>query len=78
LETFFKQTAPVSEASSQVISVDCFLTSSSKAASSIITNEGNYFHTFFVKLVIFALMPIILGTVSYTFWWVQMKVKKMT
>ena len=78
LEVFFKQTAPVSEASTQVISIDCFLTGTSKTATSIISNDGNYFHTFFVKLLIFALLPLILGSVSYGFWWLHMKIKKMT
>jgi len=64
LEEFFKQTAPVSEASTQIISVDCFL----NTKQSLIPSSQNYFYTFFVKLLIFALMPLIIVMVSYLFW----------
>ncbi|TNV88247.1 hypothetical protein FGO68_gene13755 [Halteria grandinella] len=64
LESFFKQTGTVSEAGTQVVSVDCFLNSK----SSIGLDNINYFYTFFVKLLIFALIPFILLAASYGFW----------
>jgi hypothetical protein len=39
-------------------------------------NENNFFQTYFMKLLIFALIPIILGIVSYLFWWINKCIKK--
>jgi hypothetical protein len=73
LEGFFSKSSTVSEASTQIISVDCFLTSAKK----IVDLDANYFHTFFVKLLIFALMPFLIGLASYTFWAVNKCLKKL-
>lgn len=73
LEVFFKTTSPVSEASTQVVSVDCFM--SEKAAFG--KDDGSFFKTYFVKLLIFALLPVILGVVSYVVWWLQKLIRKL-
>jgi hypothetical protein len=73
LEGFFASSSTVSEASTQIISVDCFLTSAKKVANL----DQDYFTTFFVKLLIFALMPFLIGIASYGFWALNKCIKKM-
>jgi len=41
------------------------------AKSSFANDDKSYFRTYFVKLVIFALLPILLLIVSYIFWFIQ-------
>jgi hypothetical protein len=42
------------------------------AAKTTLSTAGeSFFDTYFLKLGIFALMPIMLGVISYIFWWVQ-------
>ena len=50
--------------------MDCFL-QGGQASSSIGYENVNYFYSFFVKLLIFALLPILLAIVSYLVWSVQ-------
>ena len=73
LEKFFSSSSTVSSASTQIISVDCFLTS----AKNIVNLDQDYFSTFFVKLMIFALMPFLIAIASYGFWAVNKCIKKM-
>lgn len=73
LEVFFASTSPVSEASTQVVSVDCFMAEKASFAS----EEGSYLKTYFIKLAIFAMLPILLGVISYTVWGVQKCIKKL-
>jgi hypothetical protein len=72
IEVFFSATSPVSEASSQIVSIDCFM--SEKASSS--QGQESYFKTYFLKLLIFALIPFILAIVSFLFWQLQKILKK--
>jgi len=72
LEVFFSSTSPVSEASTQVVSVDCFM--SEKAAFT--QSEGNFFKTYFIKLIIFAILPLMLAVVSYLFWGINKCIKR--
>lgn len=41
------------------------------AKSGLLKTGESYFDTYFLKLGIFALMPVILAVISYLFWWVQ-------
>lgn len=56
-----------------MVSVDCFL----NTHSSVGLENDNYFYTFFVKLLIFALIPFILLAVSQGFWWCKKVVNKL-
>ena len=64
IEVFFAATSPVSEASSQIVSIDCFM--SEKASFS--SGAESYFKTYFLKLLLFALIPFLLALVSFVFW----------
>jgi hypothetical protein len=63
----------VSEAGTQIVSVDCFL----NTHSSIGLENTNYFYTFFVKLLIFALIPFILMGSAYGVWYCNKLIKKL-
>lgn len=73
LETFFAATSPVSQASTQVISIDCFMA----AKASFASGSDSYFQTYYLKLLIFALLPVLLGFISYTVWGLQACIKKI-
>ena len=72
IEVFFAATSPVSEASSQIVSIDCFMSAKAGFAS----QPNSFFKTYFLKLLIFALIPFILALISWAFWWIQKMLKK--
>lgn len=77
LQQFFSSTAPVSQASTQIISVDCFLQGGQASTSNGSLENTNYFYSFFVKLLIFALLPLLIALVSWAVWSVQKCWKKL-
>ena len=46
--------------------------------ASFASGSDSYFHTYFLKLGIFALLPVLLGFVSYSFWGVSGCLKKLS
>ncbi|CDW79966.1 UNKNOWN [Stylonychia lemnae] len=69
--SFFSSSSPVAESSSQIFSIDCFMTGQGSS-----DDQSNLFRTFFLKLLAFALLPILLACASYGFWFLNQKIKK--
>jgi len=69
---FFSAVKPASSASTQVLSVDCFLGSKSNST----TPDESGMRVFWQKMIMYALMPFLLALVSYIVWWVHSAYKK--
>eukprot|EP00347_Sterkiella_histriomuscorum_P009615 403340531 len=64
---FFDTSQPVAQASTQVLSVDCFLNTRLEG-SELDEGQGVMSSILYLKLLMFALLPILLGVSSYTIW----------
>ena len=64
---FFKINEPIGEATGQIFSIDCLATDYLKMNSE---PEKQTFRIFYMKLLMFALMPIVLASASYLVWWI--------
>ena len=60
--TLFETTEPVAQASSHILSFDCFLDQRSNS------NDTNLIRLYYQKMIMYALLPLILAFWSFTFW----------
>ena len=66
---------PVTEVSTQIFSIDCFLDSRTNDTIDT-TNENILNNTYYIKLLLMAIFPFIIGITCYTVWYVIGRVKK--
>eukprot|EP00347_Sterkiella_histriomuscorum_P016469 403353061 len=71
VEKFFSSSQPVAEASTQIFSIDCFMADQGNGE-----DDSNKFRTFFLKLLAFALLPVILASSSALFWLIHKSLKQ--
>mmetsp|Transcript_9855 Transcript_9855/g.9728 ORF Transcript_9855/g.9728 Transcript_9855/m.9728 type:complete len:161 (-) Transcript_9855:379-861(-) len=73
VEEFFALTEPVSEISSQIFSVDCFIdlrdTNDTRTEEEIET-DNSLFNVFYIKIIIMALVPLLVFLGCYMIWYV--------
>jgi len=73
VEEFFALTEPVSEISSQIFSVDCFIDTRDPASALTqdqIETDDSLFNVFYIKLVMMALLPFLIFFSCYAIWFV--------
>jgi len=79
VEEFFALSEPVSEISSQIFSVDCFIDlrdASSNLTVEAIETDDSLFNVFYIKLIMMALLPFLVFISCYAIWYVIGCVRK--
>jgi hypothetical protein len=69
--SFFKINEPFGEATTQIFSIDCFATDYLDKPSSSSEDNGDLieFRIFYIKLLMFVILPFLLVAISYGGWW---------
>ena len=78
VESFFNTATPVAQATTQIVSVDCFLKGSvsvSDATSETPSSDNSYSRTFYYKLVMLGLFPFVTAAASILFWTLYQRCK---
>jgi len=69
LKKFFTSTKPVSEATTQILSVDCFIDMRANTTGKITNNfDTDSVRIFYLKLVMYAVTPLVIIFASYLVW----------
>lgn len=67
---FFKINEPLGEATEKIFSIDCFATEYlGKPSSTEDNGDLIEFRIFYIKLLIFVILPFLLVAISYGGWW---------
>jgi hypothetical protein len=69
LKKFFTSTKPVSEATTQILSVDCFIDTRANTTGKLTDNfDTDSVRIFYLKLVMYAVTPFVIIIASYLVW----------
>jgi hypothetical protein len=67
---FFKVNEPAGEVATQIFSIDCFVNGYTKSTGvSEFSNPESFYRIFYIKLLMFVLLPFLLTMISFGVWW---------